>query len=1012
LANRNRTIGIVILAILIFGLLSSVGLYLSDRSTYSEREVRQLIARAYSSQRPGGGRLAGASYTPLGNTAVPTEDLGKAQILVLRQPDSRTRRRLQGLLSLSAGEWQRFVDLASDPQPSGDGDLLNNLGTSYLALSNEDPGLLLKARDTFEDALKAAPKAKEPLFNLVITYRRLHIPSLAAERLQQYSAEDPDSAWQKELANPVQRDERSIVDQLERLIGNNDLIEAEHLFLREPELCRRIAMQYALYNAPESTPLVRFIANQMEHHYGDKTISALIAPLFTDQRDATIAFRRRINEGADLFQNADYRESLAVYSELAPFARTTSSVFDRLWLDLNQVDTEIKLGKFEHAREILGRLSRTATAEGFLWLNARALSIYGSTTKLTPSYTQMLSLLSQANEEFTRLDAPHDRIRLLYYLGAYRYYGGDQDEALKLAVEGLRLVGDNEPIRISAFDWLVGAVLYRQGLAEQSLLFAKESVEQIRKVPNAPSTEVPTLIILADMYQSLSRQKLADESLKAAEEALLNFPEGFDRTRNELLLGTIKAKARIARKQYPEAETQLQRNLDLYSQQPFSATALLSQSLMLLAQVYSETGRLNEANRKFTEAINIVEQDDEYMKSESFRVKFDDQRRDLYDSAIAFEFSHGSLDAAWSYLQKYRAKLFLEFLAAFNPNIRSTQAIDRATLQQRIPKDTQIVEYVLLKDRVLIWLLTEKSFTVKSVEVGRKDVEASVEEVLARLRNGTDAVPLLSELGKWLIEPIGNLLDPNRTIVIIPDRALHGLPFAALRMPGKTRYLIEDFPVVVSPSLTHFLTIGSASPSRDAIVGFGSQNGSSAEFKELAALNDIYLKAATYQGSQVDKSSFLEALGKTAIFHYAGHSATDAADPLRSSILLDGNRSGPNSVTAVDISHQHLVSNSVVILSSCDSSVGNSRDGVGMRGLTSAFLIGGAGSVVGSLWTVEASSTSDLMIRFHRAFAKSRMPVAQALREAQLSFLKAYPERSHPYYWSGFEVTGNISALR
>jgi CHAT domain-containing protein len=106
------------------------------------------------------------------------------------------------------------------------------------------------------------------------------------------------------------------------------------------------------------------------------------------------------------------------------------------------------------------------------------------------------------------------------------------------------------------------------------------------------------------------------------------------------------------------------------------------------------------------------------------------------------------------------------------------------------------------------------------------------------------------------------------------------------------------------------------------------------------------------------------------------------------------------------------MTNAVVILSSCDSSVGNSRDGVGMRGLTSAFLIGGAGSVVGSLWTVETSSTSDLMIRFHRAFAKSRMPVAQALREAQLAFLKAYPERSHPYYWSGFEVTGNISALR
>jgi CHAT domain-containing protein len=51
------------------------------------------------------------------------------------------------------------------------------------------------------------------------------------------------------------------------------------------------------------------------------------------------------------------------------------------------------------------------------------------------------------------------------------------------------------------------------------------------------------------------------------------------------------------------------------------------------------------------------------------------------------------------------------------------------------------------------------------------------------------------------------------------------------------------------------------------------------------------------------------------------------------------------------------------------------------------------------------------MIRFHRAFAESHMPVAKALREAQLAFLKAFPERAHPNYWSGFVVTGNISAI-
>jgi CHAT domain-containing protein len=52
------------------------------------------------------------------------------------------------------------------------------------------------------------------------------------------------------------------------------------------------------------------------------------------------------------------------------------------------------------------------------------------------------------------------------------------------------------------------------------------------------------------------------------------------------------------------------------------------------------------------------------------------------------------------------------------------------------------------------------------------------------------------------------------------------------------------------------------------------------------------------------------------------------------------------------------------------------------------------------------------MIRFHQVFATSGMPVAKALREAQLNFIHSYPERAHPYYWSGFVVTGNFKALR
>ena len=108
MANRRLLIGIVILIITCF---SSVGLYVFGRDPYSEQQITQLVQAAYNGQRPGGGRLSGASYTPPLSPPV-RSDLGKAQILLLGQPASEVHQRLQGLVYLAAGDWQKFIDAA------------------------------------------------------------------------------------------------------------------------------------------------------------------------------------------------------------------------------------------------------------------------------------------------------------------------------------------------------------------------------------------------------------------------------------------------------------------------------------------------------------------------------------------------------------------------------------------------------------------------------------------------------------------------------------------------------------------------------------------------------------------------------------------------------------------------------------------------------------------------------------------------------------------------------------
>jgi CHAT domain-containing protein len=309
---------------------------------------------------------------------------------------------------------------------------------------------------------------------------------------------------------------------------------------------------------------------------------------------------------------------------------------------------------------------------------------------------------------------------------------------------------------------------------------------------------------------------------------------------------------------------------------------------------------------------------------------------------------------------------------------------------------------------MLIWLVSTNQRQVVTVPVQRAVIERKVSDFLDGVQKQSDIRKQASELHHLLIEPIEAHLDPSRALVIIPDQALHRLNFHALYSAQKKSYLIERYTILGNPSLTSLLSGGSAPPSRSKAIAFGAQTDDTNASLELKGLQKYYTDIQTFNGPTALKPAFLASMPNAGVFHYAGHSQ-DASDPLRSAILLDGNREGANSVTAVDITKVKMPPNSVVILASCDSSVGNSRDGVGMRGLTSAFLISGAGSVVGSLWLVEAKSTSQLVLSFHKHFTQNKLPVAEALRKAQLEFIA---EGSHPYYWSGFVVTGNVSALR
>ena len=124
----------------------------------------------------------------------------------------------------------------------------------------------------------------------------------------------------------------------------------------------------------------------MQRRYGDKTFSAMLAPLLTEDRETTIALRQFVTQGAELLVKGDLTASLKTYAEAEKLAEQTDSLFDRLWIDLNKVDTQIRAGQFDPARETLHRIVSVSRQNGFRWLIGKALAIYGSTLRLTATY--------------------------------------------------------------------------------------------------------------------------------------------------------------------------------------------------------------------------------------------------------------------------------------------------------------------------------------------------------------------------------------------------------------------------------------------------------------------------------------------------------------------------------------------------------------------------------------------------------------------------------------------------
>lgn len=323
-----------------------------------------------------------------------------------------------------------------------------------------------------------------------------------------------------------------------------------------------------------------------------------------------------------------------------------------------------------------------------------------------------------------------------------------------------------------------------------------------------------------------------------------------------------------------------------------------------------------------------------------------------------------------------------------------------------------------------------------------------------------DLSQVSKDLSQILLAPVENLLG-NKKLLIVADGALQYIPFASLK--NKNRYLIETNEIINLPSTS---TLGilrrdlqtKKIPSKTAIVladpvfdvrderfSLAKSKGNSpnpvatrnVEFEDVnRAIKDLdegepgiprlpftrkeAETIAKYTSNNQTKIALdfastkqlalSEELKDYRIIHFATHGLLNSKNPELSGLvfsLIDENGNPLNGFLRTDEVFNMKLSADLVVLSGCKTGLGKEVRGEGLIGLTRGFMYAGALRLMVSLWDVNDEATAQLMSYFYQNLLSKKMKPAQALREAQLSFLKD-KRFSNPYFAMAFTLYGDF----
>ena len=191
--------------------------------------------------------------------------------------------------------------------------------------------------------------------------------------------------------------------------------------------------------------------------------------------------------------------------------------------------------------------------------------------------------------------------------------------------------------------------------------------------------------------------------------------------------------------------------------------------------------------------------------------------------------------------------------------------------------------------------------------------------------------------------------------------------------------------------------------SKSTVEIFSKSSATEDNLKKIQSPDILHIATHGYFLSNDDTSKTKQSIANLVNDNYKNDSY------LKSGLLLAGAQNTLNGkqpensnngiLTAEEAKSLNLKDTELVVLSACETGLGDNLVGEGVIGLQRAFMIAGAKSVIMSLWSVSDEKTQELMTLFYTNWIKNNMTKEEALYQAKIAMKKLYPQ---PYYWAGF----------